>query len=192
MTHPAARSGRGSAAIALALLLTSCARSPDSRDTGNPVIRAMAEQPGLSEYQKGLLEDGRLTFPEYEQAVFRTVGCLEAAGFHDIRTELRSQSRGYTIDVAFPDGVSPEIAEASLDECFDESLSVVQVAFAEENRPTEAEQARMEDRRRECARVILVEHGLHSEEELGPISDEQFAEAASVDAARLANCLGRP
>lgn len=173
-------------------LLTSCGASSDSSDStdsGNPIIRAMADDPDLSDFQVGLLSDGVLTFAEYEQAVFRTATCLEENGFVEIELELVSETRGYNIAFGYPGGTVTTKHETNHARCFEESLSAVESAFVETNRPAaEATLAKQMD----CARDILIESGEHTDDELGAMTPELLTEALVIDARRVYNCANRP
>lgn len=170
------------------LLLASCSGADSARTGGNPIIRAMADEPGLSQYQVGLLSDGELMFSEYEQAIFRAVKCLEDSGFIDVVTELESETVGYTIDFGYPGPTITAVDEAKRDGCFEDSLSAVEIAFAEQNRPSVEETELLLLRQYDCAREILLETGDYNSDELEVMTDEFFAEAASIDAPRIARC----
>lgn len=113
-------------------------------------LAAAMNQEGISAYQKNLIQDGRLTFAEYESAAFATVDCLEKAGFtvFHVSGELeydRSQAtpgpglsaRGrYKFDAGAAPSQRAELAEAS-GQCRAEYFDLVDLLWAEHTAPSE-------------------------------------------------------
>lgn len=118
---------RISVLLAVLVLAAACGGAASS-STGD-VLRDLAARPGLSEFQRQLLEDGELTFSEYERAVRGFVSCLEAQGYEANHVEI-DEDAGFTITVAWPEGIDPATSEAERDGCEEEYISAVELAFA--------------------------------------------------------------
>lgn len=113
-------------------------------------LAAAMDQEDLSSYQRDLIEDGRLTFAEYEAAAFATVDCLERAGYtvfhvpgeleHD-RTNATPgpglSARGrYKFDVGAASSERAGLLEAS-GRCRAEYFDLLDLIWAEHTAPSE-------------------------------------------------------
>ena len=93
-----------------------------------PIEPVLAE---ASAYQRAILEDGTLTFEEYERAVLDTVACLRDA---DVRivSAPSLQPDGRTLEFTFTGGSSRADAEAAgrvYDTCYAEHLDLVSLVW---------------------------------------------------------------
>lgn len=131
------------AICAVALLLAGVAcRGGGGGDAPSPPqevdIAAIGER--SSEFQRGLLKDGELTFAEYEQSVLATIKCLEE--------RLGVEVEGPTLDKrgvfllfthSFPDDERAEARFQAALECQTEYLLDVEGVWSILNQPTEKE-----------------------------------------------------
>ena len=108
-------------------LLAAC--GPSAEPSPVETLRRLAAQPGLSEFQRGMLADGFLTFAEFERAVRGFVSCLVAQGYVAESVEIDEQD-GFTVTVAWPEGIDRARSQAERDACESEYISAVELAFA--------------------------------------------------------------
>lgn len=102
-----------------------------------------------SEFQVGLLQDGVLTFSEYESAILAAVRCEEAAGFKILAFPIPGKpgrpgpelsTRGeYQYVQASDDGADRAELGAALQRCEEEYVSIVKPLWAEHVAPTASE-----------------------------------------------------
>ncbi len=91
---------------------------PDSFDDRQAQLRHAVISRGLAEApdtQKRMLEDGIVSFPEYESAILATIGCLQDAGI--AVTEIARSPDGETIEYTY--GGVPESELDALDDTYD-------------------------------------------------------------------------
>ncbi len=123
--------------------------------TGSSLVMNGVEIPptlsDISSFQQDLLEDGDLTFSEYERAVFATVDCLVSEGF-DVSGVRLSPFDGDTYEFSYsvPGKSLPDAARVAADRCFLEYLDTVDLVWAGVNRSTESELAEQDLRLRQC------------------------------------------
>ncbi len=68
--------------VALAVLVSGCVPEADAGlDPERTVTKASIPFDALPDYQQAILEDGRVTFEEYEQAALMTEACIREHGF---------------------------------------------------------------------------------------------------------------
>jgi len=112
-------------ALAFAVVLASCS-------SGDAEISAREPLPeGLSAFQREMLEDGEVTFDEYERAVLAAMQCLRDAGIRTAGPDL-VDGRFYTFD--FAEGDDPARTDDVLAGCEEEYLSEVEWAWSEASR----------------------------------------------------------
>ncbi len=102
-----------------------------------------------SQYQAELLQDGVLTFSEYESAILAAVKCEEAAGFKILAFPIPGKpgrpgpelsTRGeYQYVQASDDGADRAELGAALQRCEEEYVSIVKPLWAEHVAPTASE-----------------------------------------------------
>jgi hypothetical protein len=116
--------------------------------------------------QWALLEDGALTFAEYESATFSTISCLEEGGIQVIHVEpaavrsLESQQPGprltkrgrYEFIVKIPAGQDLQAQTRNETRCREEFSSLVDLLWAEHLTPTEEELQALRDAVADCLR----------------------------------------
>jgi len=93
-----------------------------------PIEPALAE---TSDYQRAILEDGDLTFQEYERALLDTVACLQDAGVR-IVSGPQLQSDGRTLHFSFSGGATiagVDAAGQQYDICYAEHLDLVSLVW---------------------------------------------------------------
>jgi|GEM_PF-7060313 len=118
-----------------------------------------------TDFEKDLIRDGTLTFEEYQQAVLRTVSCIERAGLdvvhstgygrsEEMVTGPRLSKRGvysYTARIFSPDGSRPEAEFAAVNECRAGSAQV-EFLWAQHTAPSEVELQALRDHMAACLR----------------------------------------
>jgi hypothetical protein len=115
-----------------------------------------------SEEQKEALGDLRISFEEYEQAVFRTIECLSDVGLTPTRPELKVQGLIYRFTFSVPD--EDEELFAGGESCLRDHLRSTEAAWAWVHRPTEQELLVAEQDFVRCLR----EHGLDAPNDPDP------------------------
>lgn len=113
--------------IGLALAIVACSGQPAGTESDR--VRTLALSPNLSAFQKDILEDGELTFAEFEGAVLAFVSCLESKGYSASHVDI-DEVEGFTLTVGWPDGVDSETSKEERDSCEFEYLWAVEQAFA--------------------------------------------------------------
>ncbi|MFT4157433.1 MAG: hypothetical protein QM630_05815 [Microbacterium sp.] len=95
------RAGTATIVLAAVILMVSCTGSPEVNPQGYPTesplesLRAEAEAKGASQEQLDVIDKGAdVSFPDYEQAVSRTVSCIKDAGINVIGDEV-TDYRGF-------------------------------------------------------------------------------------------------
>ena len=83
-----------------------------------------AASANLSDFQRSLIADGRLTFAEYESAFRSYVACLERAGGRIESPPTLTKRRTFTARIALPAGDDPARAAGAIDACRREYLSL--------------------------------------------------------------------
>lgn len=122
---------------------------------GTPTPGVNADLQGLiddtSGYQTQVLEDGTVTFPEYERAILDTVSCIEGRG-RTVSAEL-VPSGTYQITLAGgPEDGQLETSEAAYEECRAEFSDVVEIVYTNQAvKPDDV--ADRSDGMEECIRV---------------------------------------
>lgn len=183
---------------ALVAVLSGCGsgsgKAPDDAKPTAPAFSAFTfdasrlnAAPDLSAFQRSILEDGVLTFPEYEQATLAFLSCVEDGGVIVRHVEADQYKEGpeltsrgqYRFSLYLP---NREGKPAAVDEmrglenrCGTEFTAVIQQLWAEHIAPSEKELAAA----REALAVCLREQGLDIPE---PPSSEDFGVAASSPA----------
>ena len=185
--------GRGWLAVSVScvFLLTSCGVFGSDDSVADPAILALAERPGLNEFQVDLLSDGVLTFAEYEQAVFRAVKCTEDLGFEDVTPELVAgefNTRVYEILSTYPENQDVEVLAVLQEECQDDSLSAVEEAYTLANEPSVEELEEYDAGLNDCEREILIETGEYTAVDVEILTDELSDKAWDIDFDRMKAC----
>lgn len=89
-----------------------------------------------SEFQRNLLNDGQLTYQEYEASVLATVQCLRERGV-TISVEPRP-APGKRIEFAYASTAEDDAAaSAAYDECYREYENLVDIVWFRQNQPSE-------------------------------------------------------
>ena len=203
-------------------LLSSCGwnggdhTAPSQRTKGGSsadLLISQGQLPALmssaSRYQADLLADGRLTFSEYENAVFGAVRCEEAAGFKILAypepgkpgrpgPELTARGEYQYVQVAADDADRSSLA-AALSDCENEYVSVLRALWADHVAPTPADMQAARDEIARCLRAHGIKVPSHpSGEELmklafppdgipyAPRPEQPYVGCASEVAGRLA------
>ena len=163
----------------------------------------------MSRYQADLLADGRLTFSEYEKAIFGAVRCEEAAGFKILAypeqgkpgrpgPELTARGEYQYLPIPPDDGDQANL-RAALAGCESEYVSVLRPMWADHVAPTQSDMQAARDDIARCLRSHGVKAPSHpSGEELmklafppdgvayAPRPEQPYLGCASEVAARLA------
>lgn len=108
------------------------------QETGPRLPEGLAEAlETTSEFQRNLLQDGELTYEEYETSVLATVQCLQEHGV-TISVEPRAVA-GRRLEFVYE---STEANDASVssayDSCYIKYQNLVDIAWFQQTRPTEA------------------------------------------------------
>lgn len=112
----------------------------------------------VSSFQMGLLEDGELSFGEYESAVRATVACLEGEGIWVSDVELDGDQFAYT----FGGSASvdeQEVVEETYERCYSQYQSTVDLAWVVQNAPSEEESQAIRNEIAVCLRELGLEVG---------------------------------
>ncbi len=114
----------------------------------SPSGRSLA---GVSPFQIELLEDGELSFSEYESAMFSMVACLQDAGI-DARGPTLRDNRTYSFSTRDPDADHIEEFQNAFDQCYEDNLSIVEYEWADNIAPSPEEEDRFYEGVAECMR----------------------------------------
>lgn len=153
----------------LALLASSCADS--GVDEGRPSSAA--------ERASDVLEDGVITFSEYEHEVFRFVDCIDSAEYEVVGLELRDVAQVYQYQVP-----AAAVDDGTFDACYEPHLATVDELWQTRFSPgvDVAPAQQLVD-----LRVCLAEIGYSAPEELDDIGE--ILDAASADGFDVFGCL---
>jgi hypothetical protein len=126
----------------LAASMAGCSIGQDAPiDTSSISIPA-----GLPDSQRVLIEDGELTFAEYERAVFNLVDCVSAEGIEVLSPELEDDNfYSYTV-------VLTDRSDAVVGACEAEHFSYIELVWAEVNRQDPADEQREIEQVASCLR----------------------------------------
>lgn len=154
-------------------LAGSCARSDHStegphspRDLRIDQLALQAVLPGMSDFQSELLQDGVLTFSEYEAAVFAAVKCERDAGLQIFAypvpgtaqrpgPELTARGEYQYLPVP-PEGSDGAALHRAFDECEARYAGALRPLWADHVAPTEKDMQSARDMIAKCLR----EHGV--------------------------------
>lgn len=129
-------------AVVLLFTLSACSQDDNAGDRDGFSIADLpfaGEFDHASDYQKALVEDGTLTFQEYEAAIAATVGCLKDIGFIVAEDAMKLNSRSqYTYSATLPDQ-DQERLMTEADECTNRFARPTAGAWEWFTRPTEQE-----------------------------------------------------
>jgi hypothetical protein len=154
----------------LAASMAGCSIGQDAPiDTSSISIPA-----GLPDSQRVLIEDGSLTFEEYERAVFNLVDCVSAEGIEVLEPELEDDNF-YSYTVAQTDR-----SDAVVGACTTEHFSYIQRVWAEVNRQDPADEQREIEQVASCLRDL----GFEVES-----TQDAVAQAAREHSAAFATCV---
>ncbi len=130
--------------VALAVLVSGCAMEADAGlDPERTVTKASIPFDVLPDYQQAILEDGRVTFEEYEQAALMTEECIREHGFEVERVLERDGFFSFTVSTGVTySGLKEPTAEeeevsAEQDQvywaCTNRYFSAVEMVWADEH-----------------------------------------------------------
>jgi hypothetical protein len=111
------------------------------------LIKAL--EPELGDAQDALLADGVLTREEFESAQDRVAACLETRGIRPIR-QPGGVGGATTVIGEAPAGTPPDEGAKTFMACQEEHVGKLGIIWAEQHRPSAAEQADKERAEREC------------------------------------------
>lgn len=119
----------------LALVLTGCASSASSSSY-------LAED--LSEFEHSVLDDGRVTRDELDDARRRTVLCLEAEGFSAAFQHLNDRVSALEVDSGAPGPSETDVQfearfDSTISDCSETYLNDIDVAWLQQTAPSEEE-----------------------------------------------------
>jgi len=145
--------------------MTSC----DSDSGDQPVSGALqlsdarldALRAASSDFEWGLIQDGEITFADYEQAAAAYIRCAKEAGASLTKDppELTAM-RTYFLEVTLPTADAATI-QASLAQCNQEYLDTVETEWAKFNAPSESYLQEARDALGSCLQSVGVEIGDH-------------------------------
>jgi hypothetical protein len=119
--------------LSVAALITSCSESRDAAPVGPG-----GDLSGISESQQAVLEDGVVTPAEYEAAGLGFIACLRESGITVVDVEFGRN--GMSFVTRDPLRSEQREFDRSFEACRLEHFSAIELAWAEQNAPTEAEQ----------------------------------------------------
>jgi hypothetical protein len=179
MSPPLLRLAKLLLATVAATALIGCGGSEESLDLGSATPSAMVISQGelasiveqTSAYQRDLLADGLLTFPEYEGAIFEAVRCEEAAGFVILaypesgkpgRPGPELTARGeYQYVQSAPETADRSILGPALQKCENEYVDIVRRLWAQHTAPSIQEMQQARDAIAECLAAHSVPAPVH-------------------------------
>lgn len=126
-----ARGLRVSLAVVALVATTACGSTDDAVD-GVDLDWYLDNAP---ESQRALLEDGELTYVEYEQAVIAARDCVVQAGYEPSPIELSRGELVYEIEVDYTGESDPEAADRQFLEtaarCWEDNTGIVSMFWAQ-------------------------------------------------------------
>ncbi|MFT4744636.1 MAG: hypothetical protein ACI9AD_000481 [Nitriliruptoraceae bacterium] len=135
------------AIVLLAASMAGCSIRQDAPiDTSSISIPA-----GLPDSQRVLIEDGELTFAEYERALFNLVDCMTAEGIKVLEPDL-VDGKFYSYTVAQTDR-----SDAVVDACDTEHFSYIEQVWADVNPQDPADEQREIEQVASCLRDLGFE-----------------------------------
>ncbi|WP_454293498.1 hypothetical protein [Salana multivorans] len=169
---------------AVALVATAACGADDDPDGANDLDWYLENAPAN---QRVLLEDGELTYAEYEQAVISARDCVIEAGYEPGPIELTQGLLGYEIEVDYTGESDPEAADQRFleitDSCWNDNTGLVSMFWAQTLVLDRDEKEAMRPEVIAC----LNDAGLDLPDNA---SDDQIAEALIQDAEDNAQVVG--
>lgn len=160
------RRGIHAALLSICLLVIAC--SGETGDAGEAAAGGV-----VSDFQADILEDGEVTFGEFESAVGAYSACLEELG---IAVEAEYSDTNESFDYAFslPGGdVGAALDTPEAVECHDQYVSRVELVWADQVGPTAEEERAFYEAIAECMRAQGFEVADAEPQTLGFWSDQQ-------------------
>lgn len=138
-----ARCGIGGLVVALVAGVMGCSSQdpPEPVDTSDRNLWNTAWSEATSS-QRAALQDGELTFPEYESAALRTVQCINDAGGMRGEAKFDRASSSYTLGARWESSGSTDDdrrKQEESDACYAEHWNGINQAWAAANQPSEQE-----------------------------------------------------
>lgn len=116
---------------ALVLTFAGCAKSAaDDLFTSEQIAQ-------MPEFQRNILDDGVVTYAEYESAIIAQRSCMEEAGYspNEIEEIPGTGQIGFTVEADYSDAADPAAADAEFlaagKQCYDDYSVFVATAWAE-------------------------------------------------------------
>ena len=198
--RPAPHASLMAALVATAVLLVSAcsgdSAAPPAQDGARPDAPPVEERvrnhphyDSASEEQLAILDDGEVTFEEYESAVARSLACMEDAGIA-VQGPRKVEDRGFTelnySHSASSPGRTDEETLAVSDACLHEHSMIVELIY--QTSPTAVEsQDELFEQTRESTITCVNEHG--GDLDSDATRDEVQRSAAELLANQRVNCL---
>lgn len=119
--------------LILLLLVSACG----GQEKQKPEVSGLTEAlQGTSDFQRERLQDGKLTYEEYESAVLATVKCLRDRGVV-ISVEPRRVA-GNRIEFAYASNdATDDAASSAYDACYRDYQTLVDIVWFQQNQPSE-------------------------------------------------------
>ena len=177
-----------SIAISAVIFVVSCSSEPEA---------SAPENPNLSEYSKGILEDGEVTRAEVDEARQRTVSCIELEGYSAEFIAENDRISLLSIEAELPDDEEEQKAfeekMASVEaECKTEFLNDIEKVWLINTQPSEEETAAAFNELKECAATYDITLDAPTPESILPLLehiDDQNTEPEERE--ELSTCFNK-
>ncbi|MCL2454027.1 MAG: hypothetical protein FWD18_01805 [Micrococcales bacterium] len=127
-----------------------------SRDSGSDALFSDEDIATMSEFQRNILEDGVVTYAEYESAIIAERQCVQDAGFEVSEVmDIGAGQLGFTTEISTAGAADPDAAVTEahrvIDACGEEYAKYVATAWAESQVITDpAERERLQAQFASC------------------------------------------
>ena len=129
---------------ALLPMLASCGTSTAGKGSATLTPFSDSMRPSSSSaiarapaFQKAILQDGTVTFDEYQKSVFATIQCAKDHGAKILTGPTLGPGKKYVYTYAMGDGASADSGQAAYMDCFNQYENLIDIAWTYETKPTQ-------------------------------------------------------